>query len=46
MLRRISCLKKIKINKKEGVETPRSFDDYEISADNNMPAGVDLIEML
>lgn len=37
---------KIKINKKEGVETPRSFDDYEISADNNMPEGVDLIEML
>ncbi|MCC8169481.1 MAG: type I-C CRISPR-associated protein Cas7/Csd2 [Oscillospiraceae bacterium] len=37
---------KIKINKKEGVESPRSFDDYEISADNNMPEGVDLIEML
>ena len=35
---------KIVINKKEGVEVPRSFDDYEITVDKNMPEGVELQE--
>ena len=35
---------KIVINKKEGVEVPRSFDDYEITVDINMPEGVELQE--
>lgn len=37
----------IKVEKKNGVESPRSFADYEICADrDNVPAGVELIEML
>lgn len=35
---------KIVISKKEGVEVPRSFDDYEITVDKNMPEGVELQE--
>lgn len=35
---------KIVITKKEGVEVPRSFDDYEITVDINMPEGVELQE--
>lgn len=35
---------KIVINKKEGVEVPRSFNDYEITVDENMPEGVELQE--
>lgn len=35
---------KIVVNKKEGVEVPRSFDDYEITVDINMPEGVELQE--
>lgn len=35
---------KIKINKKEDVITPRSFNDYVIEVDYNMPVGVEFIE--
>ena len=35
---------KIVISKKDGVEVPRSFNDYEITADKNMPEGVELQE--
>lgn len=35
---------KIKVVKKDGVVVPRSFNDYEISVDNNMPDGVEFIE--
>lgn len=37
---------KIKIEKKEGVEPPRKFEDYEINIDRNMPAGVEFIEKI
>lgn len=37
---------KIKIAKKENVVTPRSFDDYEISIDKNMPDGIDFSEKI
>ena len=35
---------KIVISKKDGVEVPRSFNDYEITVDENMPEGVELQE--
>ena len=35
---------KIVISKKDGVEVPRSFNDYEITVDKNMPEGVELKE--
>ncbi len=35
---------KIDIGKKDGVEVPRSFNDYEITVDKNMPEGVELQE--
>lgn len=35
---------KIKVKKKDTVVVPRSFNDYEINVDNNMPDGVELIE--
>lgn len=35
---------KIVISKKDGVEVPRSFNDYEITVDKNMPEGVELQE--
>lgn len=35
---------KIVIGKKDGVEVPRSFNDYEITVDENMPEGVELQE--
>ena len=35
---------KIAISKKDGVEVPRSFNDYEITVDKNMPEGVELQE--
>lgn len=35
---------KIVIGKKDGVEVPRSFNDYEITVDKNMPEGVELQE--
>lgn len=37
---------KITITKKEGIITPRSFNDYVINADKNMPEGVELIEKI
>ncbi len=37
---------KISIEKKEGVEAPRRFTDYEITVDSAMPEGVTLIEKL
>lgn len=37
---------KIKINKKEGIVSPRKFDDYTISVDNEMPSGITLINKL
>lgn len=37
---------KIKISKKEGVVSPRSFDDYTIEVDKNMPDGVHFTEMI
>ena len=35
---------KIVISKKDRVEVPRSFNDYEITVDKNMPEGVELQE--
>ena len=35
---------KIVIGKQDGVEVPRSFHDYEITVDKNMPEGVELQE--
>lgn len=35
---------KITITKKEGIVTPRSFNDYVINADKNMPEGVEFDE--
>lgn len=35
---------KIVISKKDGVEVPRSFNDYEITVDKNMTEGVELQE--
>lgn len=35
---------KIVIGKKDGVEVPRSFNDYEITVDKNMPEGVEFQE--
>ncbi len=37
---------KITINKKGDIECPRSYDDYEIVIDKDMPEGVTLIEKL
>jgi len=37
---------KISVKKKDGVEYPRSVNDYIISVDKNMPDGVELIEKL
>ena len=37
---------KIKVERKAGVEPPRSFGDYEITVDRNMPEGVEFIEKL
>jgi len=37
---------KISIVKKEGVEYPRSFEDYVLSVDEKMPDGVELIQKL
>ena len=37
---------KIKIAKKPGVEYPRAYSDYEISIDETMPAGVEMIVKL
>lgn len=37
---------KIAVSKKEGVEYPRSFSDYEVTVDANMPDGVKFIEKL
>jgi len=35
---------KIKVEKKDGIVVPRSFKDYAISVDTNMPDGVEFIE--
>lgn len=37
---------KIKVEKKAECNPPRNFDDYTITVDANMPAGVELIEKL
>ncbi len=37
---------KVKIAKKDGVTVPRSYEDYVITVDGNMPAGVTLEEKL
>ena len=36
---------KISVKEKDNI-VPRAFDDYEISVDSNMPAGVELIEKI
>lgn len=37
----------VKISKKEGVEVPRSFADYDVVVDkDNLPAGVELISLI
>ena len=36
---------KISVKEKDNI-VPRAFDDYEISIDSNMPAGVELIEKI
>lgn len=35
----------IEIEKKEGVDAPRSFDDYEVRVQGETPSGVELLEM-
>lgn len=37
-------MEKIKVAKKDDVVVPRSFDDYEIAVDENMPDGIELIK--
>lgn len=37
---------KIKVERKAGIEPPRSFGDYEITVDRDMPEGVEFIEKL
>lgn len=37
---------KIAVSKKEGVEYPRSFSDYEVTVDADMPDGVEFIKKL
>ena len=37
---------KITVEKKDGIEYPRSFSDYTVSVDANLPQGVALIEKL
>ena len=37
---------KISINKKQGVAFARSYKDYEVTIDTNMPSGVTMIEKL
>lgn len=37
---------KINVEKKDGVVTPRSFSDYVVNVDKDMPAGVQLIKKL
>ncbi|WP_295071752.1 type I-C CRISPR-associated protein Cas7/Csd2 [Ruminococcus sp.] len=37
---------KIKVERKAGVEPPRSFGDYEITVDRDMPEGIEFIEKL
>ncbi len=37
---------KIKVERKAGVEFPRSFEDYEVSVDNKMPEDVELKELI
>lgn len=37
---------KIAIHEKDGVVAPRTFSDYEITVDREMPAGVELLELL
>ncbi|MDD4493622.1 MAG: type I-C CRISPR-associated protein Cas7/Csd2 [Eubacteriales bacterium] len=39
-------LDKIKIEKKQGVEAPRKFEDYSLLIDRTMPVGVSLLEKL
>lgn len=35
---------KIKVVLKDGIKTPHDFDDYEVTVDENMPAGVKLLK--
>ena len=37
---------KVTVNKKAGVEAARSYNDYDVTIDKNMPEGVTLIEKL
>lgn len=37
---------KVSVKKKSGVEVARSYDDYDVTIDKNMPEGVTLIEKL
>lgn len=39
-------MEKINVRKKEEIDVPRSFSNYEITVDKNMPQGVELIEKL
>lgn len=36
----------VQVKKKDGVSIPRSIDDYDITVDHNVPAGVSVTEML
>lgn len=36
---------KIKVVLKDGIKTPHDFDDYEVTVDENMPAGVKLLKL-
>jgi CRISPR-associated protein Csd2 len=42
----VKLFDKIKIVEKAGIIAPRSFEDYEINIDTNMPEGVEFIEKL
>lgn len=42
----VTLFDKISIEKKQGVEYPRSYGDYIVSVDRAMPSGVELIEKL
>lgn len=40
-------LERVKVNRKDGVTVPRSFDDYEVSIDeSDVPGGIEIIKMI
>ena len=40
-------LERVKVNRKNGVTVPRSFDDYEVSIDeSDVPGGIEIIKVI